>query len=359
MIKIFLCPFFMGTRIIKNNIMKIKKVLALLFISSLLVACGQKGKEIERVSNIRYSVLTDSVYTRLPGELLYQGEYVVWIDPFTTENFVHVLDAETGAEMLSFGNIGEGPTEFNMANASLTHTGDLLLYDLNKKLQAVVVLKDAIADSSKLYNRWESKDLGTATRYCEFDTNSFLTFCPEGNFPFVINKINQVDSVGKYPLSEKINNQYDVYQGEVFYNSDKNALIYSTYYLPYLSMYSLENDTLVQQWEQKEGMDYSINNGKLVLGTNNREGFSAITLSKDYIIGVKRDEAIEGKMPEAIAQRDLNQLPRSLFLYDYNAELMKIVNLDLPILRIASDIHSNTVYLMVANPDYCIIKIEV
>ena len=42
--------------------------------------------------------------------------------------------------------------------------------------------------------------------------------------------------------------------------------------------------------------------------------------------------------------RDLSKVPNTIFVYDYNFNLKKIINMSMPILRIAAKGDSNTLY---------------
>lgn len=43
-------------------------------------------------------------------------------------------------------------------------------------------------------------------------------------------------------------------------------------------------------------------------------------------------------------------------LYDYGSRLVKVIDLGMPVVRIASDRRSNTLYAIGLNPDYMLVK---
>ena len=47
-----------------------------------------------------------------------------------------------------------------------------------------------------------------------------------------------------------------------------------------------------------------------------------------------------------------------IFLYDYDGNLVKIVDLGIPVMRIASEEQSNTLYAIGVNPDFVLVKYE-
>ena len=81
-------------------------------------------------------------------------------------------------------------------------------------------------------------------------------------------------------------------------------------------------------------------------------------MTKDYVVGLQRDEAVEGKVPANVQGRDPKALPHSLFVYDDNLKLMGILNLDVPIVRLCGDGDTNELYAVVVNPEYSIVKIN-
>ena len=46
--------------------------------------------------------------------------------------------------------------------------------------------------------------------------------------------------------------------------------------------------------------------------------------------------------------------PRTVFLYDYDGNLVKIVDLGIPVMRIASEEQSNTLYAMRGESGFCL-----
>ena len=53
----------------------------------------------------------------------------------------------------------------------------------------------------------------------------------------------------------------------------------------------------------------------------------------------------------------MSTLPRSLFVYDYDLNLIKIINMPFPLLRLCGDFDSDDCYIIGANPEFEILKI--
>ena len=87
------------------------------------------------------------------------------------------------------------------------------------------------------------------------------------------------------------------------------------------------------------------------------KGANDVCMSKDYIITLERDRERD-PMDESTVRRDISKCPRTVFLYDYAGNLLKIVDVGMPIMRIAAGNNSNTLYIIGGNPDYVLAKCE-
>ena len=88
-------------------------------------ASEKKKQELERVSNIAYTTITDSIYSSMPGKITALNGRVYWHDVTEADNFIHVVDASSGKEVYSFGNMGDGPNDFAMPIPSVSTEGFL------------------------------------------------------------------------------------------------------------------------------------------------------------------------------------------------------------------------------------------
>ncbi len=337
----------------------LKKYVSLMGLIVGLYACSSPNKEVSRVENPDYTVVSEGLYTRMPGSLFSEGEYIVWVDPFVEEDFLHVLDGQTGKELAVWGNIGEGPQEFNLPMVSFSHPPYVDIYDMNKDLQATLSLNRVSVDSLALSVEWSSRTLNNCARYLRLGKGAFLSFFPGGTSPFVLDGTGRSEACGKFPIEAKIENGFDRYQGELIYNDKKKCLLYSTYLFPYVSLYEYKDNRLQLLWEKSEDKQYSVKDNLLVLDKNAEAGFYAVAFTKDYIIGARRDVAIEGALPDDIHGRDFRSLPQSLFVYNYDFELQRILNLGKPIVRLSGNAETNEVCLIVAEQEFSIIKLSV
>ena len=141
------------------------------------------------------------------------------------------------------------------------------------------------------------------------------------------------------------------------YNHSRDALVYASSEMPYLALYKKTERGFTQEWAV--GADesyYDLVNGNVRFDWK-RRGIREVCLSKDYIIGLQRDYSVDDTDERKVG-RDVNKCPRTVFLYDYEGNLRKIVDLGIPVMRIASDHRSNVLYAIGADPEYILVKFE-
>jgi hypothetical protein len=293
----------------------------------------------------------------MPGELSFADGYVVWADPFATHDFVHVLDADSGKELYTWGMKGDGPHEFTMATLTSFAYSRLLISDRNKLLQASFPIQSKGDADSVTWSNHAS--LTHSTRIIPLSDKSYLLFNPAAtSAPFSLEKEGNAKAMGKLPLEEKISNGFENYQGEVLYNASKHLLFYAARNIPYVAMYKLDKDSLSLIWEKQEPFEYKIESDELILKEKNSYFFD-MTLTKDYIVALKRDVAHEGEPPKNVSGRSIALLPQSLYIYDYQYQLKQIIHINHPTLRIAGNENSNELCACVAMPEYTLIKFSI
>lgn len=329
-----------------------KKVILLLQFCLLLSACSyNENMETERIT-MEPTIVYDNIESRMPGMLMVCGEFAVWTDPFVTEGQSHILDLKEKKEIGKFVNVGNGPKEFITPAFSLSDDKELIVHDMNGDKMAIYAIGNA-QEGQELAGSFFDKKTQGLTRLIKIGNNDFISFDPNSTFPF---QTANGHNFGKYPFGNEIDNNYNVSQGNIAYNPDKKIFVYSTISFPYMAAYKKEKDKFELLWEQKGDLDYSISENKIVLDKK-KKGSMELALTKDYIVTLQRDYQSD-PTNEAKVGRDFTKLPQTLFLYDYKSNLRKIVDLGMPVLRIAADIKNNVVYAIVVNPDFMIAKCE-
>lgn len=301
--------------------------------------------------------MSDSIYTRMPGKLLYQNGTAYWQDPTSSENFVHAIDVRSGNEIACFANIGQGPTDFSVVNLSLFPEGGIVLNDMEKPLEIRYQMssdKDSVISSVRKYSN--DKD---ATKLLYLTADRLLYLSPDKAELFHVVEGDRSVCFGKRPIQDAIDNSFNVFQGHVSYHPQKDLLVYAALEMPYVAVYKGENG---QNWnlrnEMKEHWDYTIHEGVLKFSSEVKRGAWEIALTKDCIVLLQRDSQVEGAVDREKEGRDMETIPHSLFVYDYDLKLKKIIHMSFPMLRLCGDTESNTIYAMSVNPEFELIKID-
>ena len=122
-------------------------------------------------------------------------------------------------------------------------------------------------------------------------------------------------------------------------------------------MYQQDEDKFSLVWEWRtDGDKYEIRNNEVIFDRRVK-GVRGLCMSKDFIITLQRDRR-KDDTDESTVGRDASKCPHTVFLYDYDGNLVKIVDLGIPVMRIASEEQSNTLYAIGVNPDFVLVKYE-
>jgi len=331
-----------------------KKLSCIILIAFLLISCDEKtSKEVVRVS-YEVKVINNDLETVMPGALMLTENYLLWTDPISSERLVHVLDRNTGQEYGQMVSVGQGPQEFISPNVATLPNDRLYVFDINSEKTGLFSIADAVrGDNSFLMAEMEVK--GDITRLLSTSEEELITFSPSASEPFTITNSGKTDSFGKLPF-ENVVHGYNHFQGQIAYNSQKESLIYTTFKFPYLALYQKEKNSFKKDKEVCFSDDYEIRNGVFIYN-GERRGAIELALTADYIVTLERDRKFDDT-DESRTGRDFTKLPQTVFLYNYDLQLEKIVDLGMPILRLAADTSNNTLYAIVVNPDFMIVKCE-
>ena len=87
---------------------------------------------------------------------------------------------------------------------------------------------------------------------------------------------------------------------------------------------------------------------------------SAIALTKDYIVTIERDKRTKETTVESRSEnrflRSFSKSPQTLFVYDYNFQLKRILNTRIPMFRLAATGNDNVLYFIGVKDEFCIAK---
>ncbi len=326
------------------------KNIYIVILCGLLTSCvGKKQPKIEVVT-VKAEVITDSVYSRLPGSFYLLKDFVVWQDVFGVDGFLHILDRKNGKEVLKVGKIGQGPLEFSTPEISYSTNKSVFIYDLNTKKQAILDL----SKQNKKFKFIESCDDKYVSSKLYVDSSFIVSSIPD-SINFIKTMINGNVGYLSCWIQDEINNRFDVFQGSIL-TYKKEKIVYSANNFPYVSIYEKDDvGSFKLKKEIKNESKYSIIDKKLKIDANSFVGAFDTTLSKDYIVLLQFQKENTKKRKNNIG-RDISKLPQTLFIYSYEGELKKIIDLKIPILRIASNPDTNELFFMGINPEFTIYK---
>lgn len=309
---------------------------------------------VDRIS-LDYEVITDSIFTRMPGSMIRVDKYVAWHDPFTSNGFLHVVDTEQKNEVAVLGTIGQGPLEFTTPVLAPTFENRIVVYDVNSPKLADLSLGSDLPFQLNFSTKTGERNV---SRMIEIAPDQWVSLISNKEIPLQFTTDKGSSSFGKAPLEvpSTVENRFDFFQGHLVYNSHKRLLIYSPMDYKYFASYKLNSDNTFDLKDEKRfPVEYSIVDNRIKLSKENPRGGLDMVATKEYVVQIERDTEND---PTEVTGMDFTKLPQTLFLYDYEGNLRKIAHIGIPMLRLAGSCDDNTVYAIGINPDFCLIRIE-
>lgn len=340
--------------------MKSKKYILHLFCILAFYACKNSSPEVERLTLHPSSIIQDSLFTQIPGSLFLCNRYLVWEDPFHAKHFLRVVDINAKKEIGTVGTIGRGPKEFITPQSNMAIGNNIFTFDLNQDKQAYYSI-DSLILGKDPFIPCSYHDINNCLNVIQINKHEFISLHPHDKYPFHwIHADSSISFFGENPIKEKLNDYFTCRQGYLKYNPDKKVLIYCANHFPYIALYEKKDSTFQLKWEKTSPKKYyEIEKGKVHF-LNNYETPNGMAITKDYIIVLQQDE--NEKLPPKKRTggiRDFSKIPNTIFVYDYEANLKKIIKMDMPILRIEGDYNSNTLYAVGIDLDFCILAYEI
>ena len=319
-------------------------------------SCQNKDKPIERI-NINTEIAYDSIYSRMPGTLLKLDNYLIWQDPFSIENFIHIIDLKKGQEIGTMGTIGQGPEEFNTPVISSVGNNNIFVFDLNTTHQAFYSI-DSLKNNKKPYIRYKDNDLKSITKKIPIGKDQFVILQPSESKRFrMVKDGNSFEFGSPFIEGKDFENKYDINQGNIELNPQKDKFVFASYLFPYIEIYDTKKEDIPLLFSSSISPKLYKRIGTEIKKDPSRRGCLSMTLTKEYIVTIQRDYEVDDT-DESTVGMDFNKLPQTLFLYDYNGNMKRIVNVGIPVFNLIGDIKRNTVYVMGVDPEFVIIKCE-
>ena len=323
-------------------------------------ACNNNSSKVEHLSLTPSSIIQDSLFTQMPGALILCGDhYLVWEDPFNPEKFLHIIDINTRREIKAIGEIGRGPKEFITPVPIKSIGNKIFTYDLNQTKQAYYSI-DSLLVTKDPFILLPPLPIEDCLDIVQIAEGEFISTHPQNEQLFQwIHQDSTVSFFGKSPIKEKLKDYYNSRQGTLSYNPYNQKLIYSASLFPYIALYEKEGNNFQLKWEKISSKNfYEIKNGDIHFVEEALVPHEII-LTKDYIITLQKEENAPTSTKRTTGIRDFSQVPNTIFVYDYDFNLKKIIDMGMPILRIETKGNSNTIYAVGIDLDFCIVTYEI
>ena len=325
--------------------------LSIIFLS--YTSCSEKD-EVERLT-IEPTIVKADLMTSMPGELLALEDKLVWFD-LNPDAFLHVEDAMTGENILETGMLGGGPEDFTAPFISWYPEGKVLVSDCFAE-RAMVLSFEKASKMIPLDISFSKKNLQCVGE------NQYIQNNIGGSNSFTFWNNGAESMFGRYPLKdEEISNAEEVLQGIHSYNPYNGYLIQSFPELSHIALYRFSGGNFEEIWTKtRPGLDYQIDkDGVLRINEGRNPAPSAIALTKDYIVTIERDKRTKETTVESHSEnrflRSFSKSPQTLFVYDYNFQLKRILYTRIPMFRLAATGNDNVVYFIGVKDEFCIAK---
>ena len=325
-----------------------------------LVSCKSSHVDVERIS-LSPQILYEGLYTMLPGAMLLCENYLVWEDGFATDTFMHVIDLRTNQDIGIMGKIGRGPEELTTPDIIGSFNKNIVVTDGNLFKCAFYSIDSLLARKNPYIAQ---TDMNTRLFFSTVvDSTKLIALRFDTQKPFQLRTYNQevLSEFGKFPIPDSITNRFEILQGPVLYNPQRHLLLYSANFFPYMAIYQEKSDNSYELIKETDyPIPYTIKENRARLLDENSDGFGVPAFTKDYIIFIKQDE--DNPLPKqkpTSGIRDLSGVPHTVYIFDYDLNLLKIADLNMPVLRITANPENNTLYIIGLKDSYCIAKCEI
>ena len=329
-----------------------KIIISLCFFILVISSCNNDKNKVER-QKVHLEIIHPDLEIQFPGQLVAENNCLLLFDPFASSNNIKILDKLTGEKKFEFLDTGNGPKEFVTPWCGYSANDTLTIIDLNAQKKVEFDVNDLCMGVINVEPI--SFPHNNAIQLARIGINKYIAGTFEDEYPFCLIKDNKVvHKFGRYPISTKIANTFDAFQGTILFNEERGLIGYATFSTPYLALYKLEEENPNLLWESEFApMRYTISDQQLNWDNDQPVGIHEFAFTKDYIACLVKEMELRNS-----AGRSEEQMPQTIYLYNYDGILIKILELDYPSIRLCSDASSNDIYLISLNQEYCLSKIE-
>lgn len=331
--------------------------LALFYILLLGVLGCKKAQQDIPILSISPKIVVEEVFASFPGQLTISDDFIVFHDVRSTDTILHIYDKQTGEYINGMGLIGNGPNEFTLPFVSQSSIqNELFVWDLNKYNSGIFHINGLL--TGKYTDTYLPIDQNTID-ISYIGSNSFLMFNPDSESGLfkVYNSDKITCSFGEMELKPNITqeNISILYNGStISYNPyTDNFLI--RFGFPLVQMYERENNCFKLKGEKVLAeYEFIEKDGKCFVELLEPCRVKMSCLTKNYVV-LLDDSRMDIEERKSFNSPLISR--RQIVVLDYKLDEVKVIDLSMDIYSIGSDGQSDTLYLVVANPDYMIVKI--
>ncbi len=286
------------------------------------------------------------------------------------EPFFETYDLLSSKKLNDFGRRGNGPGEFISRGAVFysSEFNKLFIYEPIRN-QIFYLDKDELNSIHPEFKVFQEIDLNGffATTVCILDST------------FVVQGISrEYDRLQFHPIPDGLVFRRGAYQenlvqgntesidrfrkeltiqGLIYANNKLNRLVSAYYYSDLLEVYDLDEDRIIgtSEFTQPILRIFSGNRPNDIARINReaKTGYYGITLVKDWIYCLYSETTVDENVKSG-------SLPHSnqIHVYDWDANLVAKIGLDIPVYSIAYDENRNQILGLRSNPEFEIVKFE-
>lgn len=333
----------------KENLLAV--VLNVIIAFAFCISCNQKSVKTERVQ-VSPKVLTDSLFIKNAASFICIGDYLVLQDPRQGSNFIKIYDTK-GHLVSEVGQIGNGPEEFILPECIPFGKNKFLTWNRYGTFQTAVSSPDnQFRPEFKNFHVFNGKN--QSIQLCE--NGNFIAYDPTKDQVITLYSPDgkEIASAGKLPFPSNIADREHFYSGKIVYNPENQTLLLYLEVLPYAATFKVTSSNISLLNERTFGNpEYTINGDQMQVKEGGKDCLVGCCLTEDFIISIMND-------PDYTGNDNSQSSPKrhTVGVFDYDFNLVKIVNLGMPRYNLAASGEDNTFYAIVQNPENSIVEIE-
>lgn len=329
------------------------KIFYITILILLLGSCKQRSHEVERV-NLTPEVISDELFISRYSQLVKTSNHFYVCDVKEKDGFIKIYNPD-GSFNQSIGKIGNGPEEFTTPYMIPYKKDGILTWNKWGRFNSAISQNTENGMSLSPISIHFIND-SVASLQTDLEGN-FIAYNPtkkDGIITLYSKEGKEIASAGKLPYPQEISNKQECFSGNIMYNPYNKKLVLALNQLPYAAVYQIKNNKITFLNEQEMGKaEYNISDNSMNIPHSGKDCLVGFCLTDDYIVSILNDpDYKEDDRSQTSPKRN------TVGVYDYNLNLIKIVNLNMPRINLAAQGNDNCFYSIVLNPEYSIVKVD-